>query len=350
LRVDIGSGGPQLSRMTDRSSQRNSLRLYEIVRDVLRRNIDAATLPAGLVLLEGPIAEIFEISRAPVQRALQMLETEGVIHRFDGRGYLVGPRSIGPSPIRDDIRDVGLDLAGDVKAALQSRSAWERIYGEIEHEIASCMAFGRYRIIESSVAEHFGVSRTVVRDVLGRLQERGLVEKDQSSHWVVGPLTAKTMREFYEIRRLLEPPALRSAAPNLDRQILERILERIVRAERAYPDVPTEVMLELEEDLHVSCVLSVENARLASFIQQSQLPLLVSHLFHRYLGTPEDGRMLAEHRLVVEHLLFGAADAAAAALSAHLDAALLRGLGRLKVLAVIPAPDVIPSYLVPANW
>jgi hypothetical protein len=37
-------------------------------------------------------------------------------------------------------------------------------------------------------------------------------------------------------------------------------------------------------------------------------------------------------------------------LSAHLDAALLRGLGRLKVLAVIPAPDVIPSYLVPANW
>jgi hypothetical protein len=89
---------------------------------------------------------------------------------------------------------------------------------------------------------------------------------------------------------------------------------------------------------------------LASFIQQRQLPLLVSHLFHRYLGTPEDPRMLAEHRLVVEPLLFGAADAAAAALSAHLDAALLRGLGRLKVLAVIPAPDVIPSYLVPANW
>jgi hypothetical protein len=59
--------------------------------------------------------------------------------------------------------------------------------------------------------------------------------------------------------------------------------------------------------------------------------------------------MLAEHRLVLEHLLHGAADAAAA-LSAHLDAALLRGLGRLKVLAVIPAPDVIPSYLVPANW
>jgi hypothetical protein len=70
-----GRSDPQFSRMTDRSSPRNSLRLYEIVRDVLRRNIDAAILPTGLVLLEGPIAEIFEISRAPVQRALQMLET-----------------------------------------------------------------------------------------------------------------------------------------------------------------------------------------------------------------------------------------------------------------------------------
>lgn len=336
--------------MTEPVLPRNSPRLYEIVRDVLRRNIDSATLPPGLVLLEGPIADVFEISRAPVQRALQMLETEGLIRRFDGRGYLVGAPAVELSPLRNDIREVGLDLPNEVRAALQSRSAWERIYGEVEREIGSCMAFGRYRIIESAVAEHFGVSRTVVRDVLGRLQERGLVEKDQSSHWVVGPLTAKAMREFYEVRRLLEPAALRAAAPGLDRAVLERILARVTRAEKDYPDVPTEAMLALEEDLHVTCVLSVDNPRLASFIQQSQLPLLVSHLFHRYLGIPEDKGMLTEHRLVLEHLLHGAHDAAAAALAAHLDAALQRGLGRLKVLAVIPAPDVIPPYLIATKW
>ncbi len=327
----------------------HSARLYEIVRDVLRQNINQHNLQPGLVLLEGPIADIFEISRAPVQRALQMLEAEGLIHRFNGRGYLVGPRHIA-APIRDDIREVGLELPDAVQLALQSRSAWERIYGEIEREIASCMAFGRYRIIESAVAERFRVSRTVVRDVLGRLQERGLVEKDQSSHWMVGPLTAKTLRELYEIRRLLEPSALRAAATNLDRAALARMLERVASAEKAHPRVSTDALLELEEDLHVACVLNVENQRLASFIQRSQLPLLVSHLFHRYLGIPEDGRMLAEHRLVIEHLLHGAPDAAAAALAAHLDAALLRGLGRLKVLAVVPAPEIVPPYLVPTRW
>jgi len=336
--------------MFEQIAGRSSQRLYAIVHDVLRQHIRAQTLPTGLVLLEGPIAEVFEISRAPVQRALRMLESEGLIHRFNGRGYLVGSARQAPAPIRSDIREVGLHLPIDVQAALQSRSSWERIYGEVEREIASCMAFGRYRIVEASVAEHFGVSRTVIREVLSRLQERGLVAKDQSSHWVAGPLTAKMMREFYEVRRLLEPPALRAAAPGLERDSLERMLERVSRAERAYPNLSTETMLKLEDDLHVACVLRVDNPRLATFIQQSQLPLLVSHLFHRYLGIPEDSRMLTEHRLVLEQLLQGAAEAAAAALAAHLEAALQRGLGRLKVLAVFPAPDVIPTYLVPTSW
>jgi DNA-binding GntR family transcriptional regulator len=60
--------------------------------------------------------------------------------------------------------------------------------------------------------------------------------------------------------------------------------------------------------------------------------------------------MLTEHRLVLEHLLQGAPDAAAAALAAHLDAALVRALGRLKALAVVPEPDVVPPYLVATSW
>ncbi len=52
------------------------------------------------MLLEGPIAELMQSSRAPVQAALRILEEEQLIHRFAGRGFLVGPpasRSI-PAP------------------------------------------------------------------------------------------------------------------------------------------------------------------------------------------------------------------------------------------------------------
>jgi len=64
---------------------------YELITRVLRSNIQRGILPEGLVLLEGPIATAMQTSRVPVQAALRQLLTEGLIHRFDGRGYLVGP-------------------------------------------------------------------------------------------------------------------------------------------------------------------------------------------------------------------------------------------------------------------
>ncbi len=189
--------------MTDTATNASPPRLYEIVERALRSSIGVGRLPAGLVLLEGPIAEIFQTSRAPVQRALARLEADGLIHRFEGRGFLVG--AAGVAPLRADIRGFGLEAGEEIDEAQQSRASWERIYATAERQIASCLVFGRYRIVEAEMADHFGVSRTVVRDVLGRLQERGLIEKNASSHWIAGPLTARAIRELYEMRRLLEP-------------------------------------------------------------------------------------------------------------------------------------------------
>lgn len=336
--------------MTSRSDRRVPPKLYEVVYGVLRRNIEEANLPQGLVLLEGPIAEIFDLSRAPVQRALQLLEADGLVRRFEGRGYLAGRAARPDLPLRFDIREVGLRLPGDIAETLQARSSWERIYHEVEREVASCLAFGRYRIIEANIAQHYGVSRTVIRDVLARLQERGLVKKNQKSHWVAGPLTAKSMRDHYEIRRLLEPPALLVAAETFSSDELISMRDRVVAAEETYDQTTSEEIRGIEDDLHGKLVLSVDNPHLASHIRHSQLPLLTNQLFERYLGMPEHGRMLSEHRLVLEHLVRGAPAAAAAALETHLNAALLRSLARLKTLSVFPAPDVIPAYLVRATW
>ena len=63
---------------------------YELIGRVLRQNILSGVLPEGIVLLEGPIATVMQTSRVPVQSALQQLMEEGLVHRFDGRGYLVG--------------------------------------------------------------------------------------------------------------------------------------------------------------------------------------------------------------------------------------------------------------------
>src|SRR6218665_417174 len=77
---------PAPSDMTTDIDLLNSSHLYAVIAEVLDEHIRIGQLPPGLVLLEKPIAEVFQTSRAPVRRALAELESRQLIHRFDGRG------------------------------------------------------------------------------------------------------------------------------------------------------------------------------------------------------------------------------------------------------------------------
>ncbi|MGO8917901.1 MAG: GntR family transcriptional regulator [Stellaceae bacterium] len=320
-------------------------KLYEIVYTALEDLLRAQRLPPGLVLLEGPVAEIFRTSRAPVKAALRLLNQQGLIERFNGRGFIVPNPGGETAPVRLDLREAGFAL--DTHLAdddLHSRAAWERIYRDAEREVGTALPFGRFHVNEARMGEHFGVSRTVIRDVLGRMHERGLVEKSPRSHWIAGPLTAAAIREFYEIRTMLEPQALIQAVPNLDIDELVTMRNRVATLETRYPHVSAEELTGLDTDLHTHCVQRIANKRLVAMIRQAQLPLVTNYTFLHYLGIPEETPELAEHKLVFEHLIQGSSAAAAAALKAHLERSLDRALIRLKVLSVKSTPP-LPPYL-----
>ena len=127
-------------------------------------------------------------------------------------------------PIRRDLAKLGLRISNEIDSALQNRGLWERVYDEVEAAVAASLIFGDFRIIESELGEYYGVSRTVVRDVLSRLHERGLITKTASSHWVASALTAQSVRERFELRGLMEPEAIRRAA---DRTEYDKIAEEL---------------------------------------------------------------------------------------------------------------------------
>ena len=210
--------------MNPRRARVETSKRYELVAAALRANIAAGRLPPGLVLLEGPIGGLLGTSRAPVQAALRILEEEGLVRRFEGRGYLVGGPSSAEKPIRTDLAKLGLRVSDEIDSALQNRGLWERVYEEVETAVAASLIFGDFRIIESELGEYYGVSRTVVRDVLSRLHERGLIAKTASSHWVVNALTAQSVRERFKLREILEPEALRLAAETTE---YDRIAEAL---------------------------------------------------------------------------------------------------------------------------
>ena len=91
---------------------------YAMIHQVLRDAIVNGTARHGLVLLEAPLAELFGTSRVPVRKALDLLHAEGLICRFNGRGYLINPEGLDLEPLlRAARRAVQLVLNGAPKSA-----------------------------------------------------------------------------------------------------------------------------------------------------------------------------------------------------------------------------------------
>lgn len=326
---------------TGGSKQPRPEKRYALVERVLRANIVRHHLPEGLVLLEAPLAALLQTSRAPVQRALLELERDGLVHRFEGRGYLVGAAASVAPPLRKDLRQLGLLVPDEVDEALQARGSGEWIAADLEQAVSACIVFGTFRMVEADVAAHYHVSRTVIRDVLGRLQERGLLRKTQSSRWIAGPLTAQALRDCYEVRGILEPAALLAAAPGIDRNVLAMLRDELAGGAAGRDPALLVRFVEL-------CIAPAPNAALVAMVRQNLSVLEAATRALAELGLPQDDAAAAELRMAVDLLLNSSAAAAAEWWRDHLKAACRRSVAQLKIVAIIERPRWLPPFLVSA--
>lgn len=313
---------------------------YELITRVLRSNIQRGTLPEGLVLLEGPIAAVMQTSRVPVQAALRHLLGEGLVHRFDGRGYLVGPAGKTIAPLRRDMREFTLDIPGEVDDALQTRGTWRHVYEQVEEQVASCQIFGEFRIVETELSDYLGVSRTVARDVLARLQERGLIRKSATSHWIAGPLTARTVREKFEMRTIMEPAALRMAAPHIRYAEVEHLLEMIDSDATLTSKLLSDALVDL-------CIAQAPNTTLVEMIRGNRLLLSSVSSALTALGLPNDEATNDQYQTIFDLISRHPIDSAVEYLRDHLQIMARRNLARMKIVAVIGETGAFAPYLLP---
>lgn len=325
--------------MSGKKASQGQEPLYETISRVLEHNIRSGRLPQGLVLVEGPIAKLMQTSRAPVQASLRMLNAEGLIHRFRGRGYLVGPGHKTLTPIRKPLDDFNFDIPEKARTALAIRGTWLRVYDQVEAEVASCQVFGEFRVIETELADYLGVSRTVARDVLSRLNERGLLRKGATSHWLAGPLTARVLREKFELRSIMEPAALKLAADHIDAAQIAEIRARIDRG-------ATKGAAELEVALLQHCLGRAPNDALVEMITNNRLLLSSMDKALIDLGLPADAVAIDQYRTLFDLIGARQIDAAAEYLKEHLRILSFKSLARLKIVALIPETESIPRYLI----
>jgi len=195
------------------------------------------------------------------------------------------------------------------------------------------------------MGQHYSVSRTVAREVLARLADRKLIEKDRRSHWIAGPLTANDIRESLEMREILEPRALAEAAPRIDPVVLQEMRVRVAALEADPQNASSSQIEVVENDLHRRILENASNKRMLAAIDQNQLHFIVPNLFRRQFGNALDIKTINEHALILDQLLNGEFKVACVALEAHLKRSKIDTLRKLRVLSVLPKPDTAP-YLV----
>jgi DNA-binding GntR family transcriptional regulator len=318
----------------------SSPRLYQRVVAILDSQIRQGAIAADAALTETAVAARFGISRAPARRALVELQRAGLIARSDPRGFIVVAGRRDRRAGRQDRDAIPLEMR-DFK--LVSQPSWARIYGAVESEVIARISFASWRLNEVELARHYGVSRTVARDVLSRLQQRGVVQKDDRSRWTAPALSAEHVGELYELRWILEPVALGKAAPNLPPAVLAQVRRNLDDAIAHAHEIGGETLDRLERDLHVTLLGYCGNRALAQAITSPQ-SLIVAHRFlyrwtsHLFPTEP----FLPEHLEVIERLQAGRTADAAKALETHLRVSPRRIMARIDAVATGPQPEPLP--------
>lgn len=317
-----------------------SPKLYQRALAVVASEIRSGGWHDAARLNETAIAKRFGISRAPARQALAELEVLGLVRKSEGRGYQVvaGARSVG--------QDV-IDTAGPGPDDMQLHflASWELIYRQVELEIVSRTSIASWRINEVALAKSFGVSRTVAREVVARLQQRGIVSKDDAGRWHAPALTARHVNQLYELRWTLEPLALQQAFPHFPDDVLPALFIDLRQAIDAGDSAEGAMLDAVEQQLHGQLLGYCDNAPLMQAISLPQAILVAHHRLYQPKTPPIiDEPFLLEHVAVFEQLMAGRVAEASAALANHLKISRERAMLRIANAARgLSLPDV--AYL-----
>lgn len=316
--------------------------IYDEISNAMHEN---ASLNGAVVSLKA-LENIFQTSKTPIYRALQMLEVSGYATRVEKKASYVlhqNKNKLKSKPKKMILREHELKpfFRKSLDTEIQ-RSV--RINKDMEIQISNMLPFGEFWINEQKAADAYNVSRTIIRQTLSQLAERGLISKDARSHWTVGPLTSKRLNDLFMIRSKLEPLALGDAAQYLENSELKTITNRCYEARDNDDDLSDTQIQQIEMDLHVHLLNKSKNNYLTRLISQTQLALVVNNIFSQPMKTRPFSAAIAEHIIIYEYLGRGSKDAAMMALETHILLAAKRTSQRLKALSIFPAPE-IPIWL-----
>jgi DNA-binding GntR family transcriptional regulator len=147
------------------------------------------------------------------------------------------------------------------------QTAHEYVRGVLRRAILNGELGSGSRLVQAELAAMLDVSTTPVREALRDLATEGLVHFDPHRGAIVPELSSEDVQEIYEIRRVLEPLAMRQAVPNVS----DALIERLRRLHKGMLDEPHSAdWVDRNRVFHMAVYETAASPRLAGIIRNLQ--------------------------------------------------------------------------------
>ena len=140
-------------------------------------------------------------------------------------------------------------------------SLTDRAYQLLRREILSCRLEPGSEVSEADLADRLSMSKTPVRDALGRLRAEGFVRTFPRRGYLVVPLTINDMNELFDVRSIVEAGAAELAVERITPAELDE-LDRL--ADASYDEsVPSlDQFIGANREFHLAIARASGNGRL----------------------------------------------------------------------------------------
>lgn len=124
----------------------------------------------------------------------------------------------------------------DLRIAHSPTTLRELAVDRLRQAIISGRFSGGDRLVERTLCDQLGVSRSVVREAIRYLEAEGLVETQGRSGPIVARLDWDQARQVYAIRRLLESDAAAACARAADAAVKAQLQAALLRLDTAFAE------------------------------------------------------------------------------------------------------------------
>jgi DNA-binding GntR family transcriptional regulator len=158
---------------------------------------------------------------------------------------------------------------------------------------------------EVAVAEQLGVGRTPIREAVSRLAHEGLLVRMPKRGVMIKTLSAKDVRDLYEVRAALEAMCVRQAVVNMTDSSLDGLRGLI---DSAAPKVAAGMTWQEYRDedrrFHRTIWEAGDNQRAYDLLSASHDAAILDPWFHLIADMPgQSQRSISEHRAIVTALV-----------------------------------------------